>query len=249
MKTITGNISAFFKQLLNSYQICELCLQPTNQSLFICQLCQEQLPSLHSPCSQCSEELFNSSIAHQRCGQCQTNPPAFDYTICQYRYQPPVSHWILKMKDKRQFIWAEKIAALMIANPPTSLENVDCLTFIPSHNTRLLYRGFNPAELLAQTISHHFKIPLKADLLIKTGGKDQRQLNRQQRRTNLRKSLSSTHANLSGQHILIIDDVMTTGATLEVAASLLKQQGAGLVGAWTFARTPKLNKSTPFPAY
>lgn len=251
MKAITGNIRSFFSQLLNDHQECELCLQPTRQRLFICEACRAQLPSLYSPCSQCGEELpghgYVSTGTSKRCGQCQAHPPAFDYVICQYRYQPPISHWVLKMKDKRQFIWAEKIVQLMQQNPPALLNKVDQIVFIPSHPLRRFQRGFNPAEWIARELSRAFAIPLATNALIKGSGKDQRQLNRQQRRVNLQNSLRKGSAQLTGQHILIIDDVMTTGATLDVAASLLKQQGAHLVGAWVFARTPKYDFSNSRP--
>ncbi|WP_419811604.1 ComF family protein [Bacterioplanoides sp.] len=183
---------------------------------------------------------YVSTGTSKRCGQCQTRPPAFDYVVCQYRYQPPISHWVLKMKDKRQFIWAEKIAQLMQQSPPTMLNKVDQIVFIPSHPLHRFQRGFNPAEWIALELSRAFAIPLVTNALIKGSGKDQRQVN-------LQNSLRKGSAQLTGQHILIIDDVMTTGATLDVAASLLKQQGARLVGAWVFARTPKYDFSNSHP--
>jgi len=126
----------------------------------------------------------------------------------------------------------------MALNPPDSLQYATALTYIPSTRMRLFKRGFNVSELLARELAKKFQLPLLEDALKKTSGKDQRALNRQQRRTNLKQTLKPGNSDLSGQHILVIDDVMTTGATLDSAAHCLKQQGATAVGGWILARTP-----------
>jgi ComF family protein len=125
----------------------------------------------------------------------------------------------------------------MIANPPTSLDSVDALVYIPSDRWRLVRRGFNVSELIAHQLSRQFDIPIIEGCLYKKHGKDQRGLSARQRRTALQSRLLAGKQNLDNKHIMIIDDVMTTGATANLAANHLIQQGARLVGVWCLART------------
>ena len=238
MATQTENNSSFFTQLLNNLSQCELCLSPTRQSLFLCPECYQQLPVPLSCCIQCAEPLTIDTEQRLRCGQCQRQPPHFDYTQAQFEYRPPINLWVTAMKDRRQFIWAHKLVRLMERQPPETLTQVDALVAIPSPSRRLWWRGFNPAGVIASLLSQRLDIPLLEGALIKRRGLDQRGLNRRQRRHNLTTSLIAGKLDLSGQHLLLIDDVMTTGATLDVAAALLKQQGAVMVGTWVLAKTP-----------
>lgn len=240
------NHRSFFSHLLTSMSLCELCLEMPPQHLFLCQHCASDLPMNLNACSQCSEPLAAASPgsvvpaleSKRRCGRCQHSPPHFDYSHCQFLYRPPVSNWIQRMKDKRQLIWTKRLAYLMWQSPPAALSRVDALTFIPSSRSRHLLRGFNPGELMARELSRHSGIPLLPQALHKLRAKDQRGLTAHQRYLNLRNTLRPLGRSLNNQHILIVDDVMTTGATLDIAARGLKAQGASIVGAWVLARTP-----------
>ena len=240
MAKLKENISLFFNQLLNHHSQCELCLEPTDYTAFLCQSCHNDLITPIPACSQCSEPMPHLAITSPpaRCGDCQQQPPAYDYSHCNYIYQHPITHWLHKMKDKHQFIWCHKLAKLMLKSPPTTLANIDALVFIPATRRRTLLRGFNAAEMITRDISQATRLPVIEQALIKVHSADQRNLNRQQRLRNMRNSLKPGGHDLAGLHILVVDDVMTTGATLNIAAQCLKSQGAAIVGAWTFARTP-----------
>lgn len=243
-----GNNWRFFRQLQSAISLCELCQEATYSDFFLCRACQQQLPFVVHPCVQCGEPLSaakdspSSTDSHQRirCGRCQSQPPAYDYSHCNVLYRPPVSIWIQQLKDKRQLIWAKKLAALMLDNPPDCLSIIDALVYIPSSRRRLLYRGFNPAELLAQHISQQTRLPLLHGTLRKAAGQDQRKLGSKERLLNIQRSLTAGRYDLSAMKIMIIDDVMTTGTTLDIAARALKKQGAASVGAWVLARTPPI---------
>lgn len=234
------NIRSFFTQLLNYHSQCELCLGSVGFTPFLCKRCYYDLRTPDPACSQCSEPLSVtlSTQSQIRCGRCQKSPPAFDYSHCHFLYAPPISNWLHQLKDKRQFIWCNKLSVLMLKHPPKTLASVDGLVFIPSSFGQKIKRGFNVAELLACHLSRSTGIPVISDALIKLPAKDQRTLNRYQRKHNLHHSLRAGSRDLSEQHLLIIDDVMTTGATMDVAARCLKYQGAKIVGGWAFARTP-----------
>jgi len=238
LKDHKANKWLFFNQLLNQHNLCELCLQPSGQNLFLCPACYQDLPFNNIACSQCAEPLNTTSDTPLRCGRCQASPPAYDYTIGQFLYRPAISIWIQKMKDKRQLLWGHQLARLMLQSPPAVVSQIDALTYIPSSGWRLFRRGFNPAGLLAEQLARQLNIPLLHHALHKSSQHDQRRLNRSQRQKNQQRGLQPGQLKLNGQHILIIDDVMTTGATLNAAAQALKQQGAAMVGGWILARTP-----------
>ncbi len=213
---------------------CELCLQNTGGLFFLCERCLQELPHTVFACSQCSEPMTSPG----RCGRCQQQPPAFDYSYCSFLYQPPVSLWIKRCKDQQQVIWLPRLSGLMLTQPPDTVQQADAITFIPSSRRKLFRRGFNITEIMARRLAKQLGIPLIRNALLKAPGHDQRGLSAQQRQKNLRDSLQPGKQNLRGMHILIIEDVITTGATASAAAKALKRQGADIVGIWALARTP-----------
>lgn len=121
--------------------------------------------------------------------------------------------------------------------------SVDYLIAMPLHPLRLRERGFNQSQLLAQRLSQKLKIPLLSNVCQRTRHTTpQTILPWKARATNVHQAFSC-NANLSGQKLAIIDDVMTTGASIGELAKTLKQAGAIEVNAWVVARTlPHLNK-------
>lgn len=116
-----------------------------------------------------------------------------------------------------------------------SLNRFDMLVPVPLSRLRLKERGYNQAELIAQCISEYFHIPVKSDALIKyKNTKPQSLLSHDKRHTNVQNSYVSK-ADISGKNILLIDDVCTTGNTLNACAKALKENGAGIIGAVTAA--------------
>ncbi|MAD45030.1 MAG: hypothetical protein CMI02_00475 [Oceanospirillaceae bacterium] len=213
---------------------CELCLESADLSGFLCTPCRTALAASEHACSQCAEPLAHPG----RCARCQQQPPAFDYAYSSYLYQPPLSDWLLHAKDQGQLQWLKRLAWLMQHRPVTTLDAVDGLVPVPSSARRLLYRGFNPAQLLAASLARHWHLPLHSKAIMKHSSEDQRKLSATQRRRNQNHSFSAGQQLFRGEHLLIIDDVITTGATANAVARLLKQQGAGIVGVWSMCRTP-----------
>lgn len=222
------------KQTFRIPGCCELCLQPAGSAGFLCDACLQALPYSTCACSQCAEPLTSPG----RCGRCQSSPPAYDYGFSTFLYQPPLSLWVQAAKDHEQLVWLNRLAWLMSRSPPSTLAAADALIYIPSSRRRMLQRGYNPGEILARRTAGHLGLPLYSDALVRTGGRDQRGLTATERRRNLKQSLTHGQRRFCGEHLLIVDDVMTTGATADAAARLLKRQGAGLVGIWSLCRTP-----------
>ena len=210
----------------NIYRLgeCELCFKPSSNAGFLCTDCTAQLAK---PSAQI--RLFQQQ-------------PAFDFLYCSYLYQPPLSLWIKGFKDRQQLAQLPKLIWLMQQQVP-SLNAIDAVVYVPSARSKLLKRGFNPAELLARNLAQHYHWPVLAHSLKKHAGADQRGLNRQQRLLNSRRSLGAGELDLTDKKILLIEDVLTTGATAHAAALALKQQGAQWVGVWALARTPWQNSA------
>lgn len=230
LSALRENWWLFFNQSIQ----CELCLSTPDQNAFICTHCQDDLPWSGLCCPQCSEPVLTEG----RCGRCQKKPPAFDYSACTFLYTHPVDRWIQRCKDRGDIRFAHHFTRLMLKDPPLLSVQPDALVVIPAAKSRLLTRGFNLSQLLAHNLSQHISCPVLEQVLKKTHRSEQRRLSGRERRSK-DTGLISGEADLTGRHLLIIDDVMTTGATLEQAARLLKQQGASTVGAWCFARTPR----------
>jgi len=239
----TRHIPKRIGQLFLQDCCCELCLDPVTQAQsscsFLCNGCYKELPVALSVCSHCSEPMPPASRAQpQRCLRCQQHPPEYDYSHCRFLFHPPINLWIRAAKDKRQEYWLYRLATLMLEQPPAMLNQVDALVYIPSHWWTHWKRGYNPSEVLARALSHSTGIPIQEGCLHKRFARDQRHLSARERRNNLATSLHSGNQNLAQKHLLIIDDVMTTGATASAAAMALKHQGARIVGIWALARTP-----------
>ncbi len=237
---------------LNAFALCEICLSSLQGCAgFICNDCEHWLlqaaPAAQSSCSQCGEinlQQATPSNRFWRCRPCQQQSPAFDYSHHTALYAGPVMHWIQQAKDKHNSQWMLKLARWMARYPPAQLRAVDRLIPVPSNRWRRWQRGFDPAGVLADELARVHQLTIDKQRLERLPGHGQRGLNRAERLDNIRNSYRLTNAEsassqpLAGQHVMIIDDVMTTGATADGLAQLLKQQGAAIVGVWTLARTP-----------
>lgn len=223
---------------LTSLAECELCFDPANHSGFLCAACYQGLARAKHACMLCAEPLQQTGICHR----CLLKPPPTSKVFCSYLYLPPLSLWIKSYKDSQQLRQLPRLLWLMRNNAP-SLEQVDAITYIPSEGLKLFKRGFNPAELLARQLAKTYQRPVLTTALKKRSAKDQRTLSRQQRIRNSQLSIQPGKLDLTGKNILLIEDVVTTGATANAAALALKQQGAATVQVWALARTPSAIKA------
>ena len=156
-------------------------------------------------------------------------------------YTWPWVSLIAQLKFQSQPGWARHFALLMHSTPfvADAVEQAQVLIPIPLSFQRLSERGFNQSLVLSQQLSR--EKTLTSSLLRMRNTLAQSSLPRNERLTNLKGAFAVAPfmaAQLRGQRILLIDDVMTSGATLNAAAQVLKQAGAARVSALVFARTP-----------
>jgi ComF family protein len=171
------------------------------------------------------------------CGACLTKPPAFTRTIAALRYTFPVDAMIHALKYQTNLAIAPILANLLITRLIATERMPDIIIPMPLHRVRLRERGFNQAMEISRYISKHMRIVLLPDSCQRIKHTPpQTGLPWKDRQKNIRKAFSCK-IDLSGKHVALVDDVMTTGATLNELAKVLRKQGATEISNWVIART------------
>ena len=182
----------------------------------------------------------------QRCGACLSQPPAFDATIAAADYVPPVDQLVLALKFAGRLALAPLCARLLRdavlsdARPQQPRQSLPTLLLaVPLGEGRLAARGFNQALEIARPLSRSLGIELQARLALRDRETvAQSLLHPDERQHNMRGAFGlCAGADVRGRHIGVVDDVITTGATLQEMALLLKRHGAARVTNLVFART------------
>ncbi|MDR3480818.1 MAG: ComF family protein [Burkholderiaceae bacterium] len=195
-------------------------------------------------CCQCAMPLAIDSPVALRCGACLHQPPAFDATFAAVDYEAPVDQLVLALKFGSRLALAPTFARLMrdsllLAAPQPALPGI--LLPVPLGAARLSQRGFNQALEIARPLSRALGIKLEPRLALRLRDTSaQATLHPEQRRKNIRNAFMISHEyvdRLHGQHVGVVDDVMTTGETLNELAATLKRFGAARVTNFVFART------------
>ena len=173
------------------------------------------------------------------------NPPAFDATIVATDYAAPIDQLVLSLKFGGLLALAPLFAQMLsdewlrLQNDKAALPSL--LTVVPLSPQRLVERGFNQAQEIARPLAHALKIPLEPQLAVRVRDTAaQSMLPPKERRKNIRKAFTVTPnaiERIRGQHVGIVDDVMTTGETLGELAATLKRFGAARVSNFVFARS------------
>jgi len=225
------NIGSKFGRLLPA-QPCLLCGALSRDGL-CCKACDDELPRLSAAhCPSCALPTPTGEV----CGRCLQHPPAFDHAVAAFSYSFPIDQLIKALKFHERLILidflADELASRITIKP-------DCLIAIPLHPTRLRERGFNQSQLLAARISKRLGIPLLTEACQRVRDTPpQSSLPWKERDKNMRDAFAvSSSADFVDSHVAIVDDVMTTGASLGELARTLKKAGAREVSVWVVART------------
>jgi ComF family protein len=214
-------------------QACTLCAGPSGDAL-LCDGCAREMPTTVHACPVCA----SPSPAGFTCGACLAAPPAFAATIAAWRYAFPADRLLHALKYGGRLALAEPCAdALAHAVRQRGAALPDRICAVPLSPARQRSRGFNHAQEIARRVSALTGIPL-ADALIRRGeAPPQAGLALAARKRNVRNAFAAVKR-CDGLAVAIVDDVMTTGATLGAASTALRRAGARRVEAWVVARTP-----------
>lgn len=210
--------------------------QPTPAYFGLCHFCHADLPFIAQACRQCGIPLPDGQTL---CGDCISTPPAFDSSCCAVTYEHAVIALVHRFKTRHHNAIGRLLAELLLSRIQSHGAEIDVIIPAPMHWQRNLQRGNDHAGLLAKSIARKAKLPLHNKLLERSHATPvQKQLNAGQRKKNLRQAFRCT-APVTGLRIAIVDDVMTTGSTMNAIATTLKNAGAAEVHCWAVARTPK----------
>lgn len=222
---------------------CVLCGGPGEQA--VCPACtQAHARDLHTRCPCCANPVGNAD-GIRRCGACLADAPAFDATVTACDYGTPVDGLVLQLKFASRLAlapWmAGRLREAVLARSPDLRDLPELLCPVPLGPRRLVERGYNQALELARPLSGALAIPLAPRLLerqVETAA--QSGVAPGERRRNVRGAfvLAEGHPVLEGVHVGVVDDVMTSGHTLDELAGVLKRAGAARVTNLVFARTP-----------
>ncbi len=225
--------------------LCHAChaFIPHAGTLHICTECHERLLPIVSPfCSACGVP-FSGAGGDHICSRCATSPPSFDAARGAYAHEGVISDLIHAFKYRNKTHLRRPLAQLTLAAFPDLLTHprYDLMLPVPLHRKKLASRGFNQAVLLGEIIARQACLPFDRHNLRRTRWTEpQINLSAEERRVNVRGAFAvSDPAKVAGQRILLVDDVLTTGSTVEECAKVLKKFGAVGVDVLTVARAMK----------
>lgn len=172
------------------------------------------------------------------CGDCLRDPPLLAETRAVFVYGFPLDRLVPRFKFHRDLA-AGRLMADLMAGALTSAPRPDALVPVPLHARRIRQRGYDQALELARPLAATLALPLRADLLQRIRATAaQSELDAGQRRRNLARAFAVPKQAALPDHVALVDDVMTTGATLAAAAHALRAAGVERVDAWVCARVP-----------
>jgi len=231
-----GERKVILRQILAAVMpfYCVLCGEATEKNKALCKGCELDLPWLKKGCSICSVPL---TVDADRCGACQHKPPAFDHVHTLFHYQRPVDNLITGLKFNDRLANARLLGGLLAEKLQTmKIDPPDALLPVPLHPQRLRERGFNQALELARPLAKAWHSPLLTRAVVRTRDTQaQMELPAKQRHSNIRGAFECT-GRLTGKRIAIVDDVVTTGSTVNELARVLKHNGVERVEVFSIAR-------------
>lgn len=202
----------------------------------ICDSCLGELPHNLSACRLCGLPL--GSREDGVCGVCLKRSPPLHGSIIPFCYAAPLDHLLLGLKFNQQLLNARLLGSLMADAIAERVDVLpDCMLPVPLHESRLRERGYNQALELARPVAARLGLPLETGLVERVKATEaQSSLDRALRRRNIRGAFSVAEG-LPG-HVAIIDDVVTTGSTVNELAHALRRAGVERVVVWACARVP-----------
>ncbi len=215
---------------------CILCGNPGFACKDICLPCFNNLSKNNYCCYRCAEIFPTAQTQPQLCGQCIRHSPAFDESHAPFIYQHSIRYLVSQLKFNRQYKNARLLGSLLADHLEKTAELPELIIPMPLHRRRFQQRGFNQCTEIAQIVSKQLAIPIdKKSCIRQYDTAHQINLNAKQRQRNIKNAFLLIQP-LKVSHVAILDDVMTTGATVNELARVLKKSSVDRVDIWVCAR-------------
>jgi ComF family protein len=220
---------------------CAACRADTSPGVYLCAECAKRVRRIEEPfCRRCSEPFEGAITGAFTCTNCGDRELEFDCAVSAFLSRGIVRDFIHRFKYERHFFLRHQLAEWLAA----SLEDeriratrADFLVPVPLHSARYREREFNQAEELALLLSKRCALPILRALRRTRYTTTQTRLDRHERMENLRGAFRVRQtAAVSGRHLILVDDVLTTGSTVDECARVLRKAGAASVRVMTVAR-------------
>lgn len=208
-----------------------------NTHFSLCEHCMNDLPKNNGKtCVKCGEQIHSQS---KYCLRCKHKKPKFTRCFSPLLYEKPVTNMIRNFKYNNQTYYAETLGNFLVESYVLNNLKCDFVIPVPLHEKRLQERGYNQAELLANQLHTHLHLPVVTQVLHRTKNtQTQTALNKEERVKNVEKAFKVTNKEvLKDRIVLLVDDVYTTGSTLNECAKVLLRAGAKEVYCLTLAHT------------
>lgn len=195
---------------------------------YLCRKCRVRMPSpIQEPrCKRCGKPLVVNE--QEYCYDCLEYEQKYDRGIGIFTYQDPMKQALMRLKFKGRKEYGEFLGRLMCIYGEEFIKQIrpQVILPVPVHRKKLRARGYNQAEVLARVISSGFSIPIRTDLVLrKKFTKAQKELNRKERKKNLEQAFCVKPEAGLYKKVLLVDDIYTTGSTINAIAGKLKQEG------------------------
>ncbi|MBW8191245.1 ComF family protein [Neiella marina] len=237
---IRGVVTALSGRLLKPR--CALCQLPTNNTRrpTLCAPCYDRLPLSEQACSCCGLPLKHQVSPNGPqlllCGHCQQEDSAVNRMVALGWYQTHIQHLMQRFKYHGDQVAGRALTAAWLTRC-VDVDMPQVLIPVPSHQSKMRQRGFNPASVIAQDFAHYHQLPLDESCCARIiGGTSQAGTNKAQRKRQVNGMYQVEPCNY--HHIAIVDDVVTTQATVNNLAQQFKNHGVERVDVWCIARTP-----------
>lgn len=212
-----------------------LCLGCGREGSFFCSSCRRKLPYLRGPvCRSCGRPVANTAT----CAECYKSPPEVDSMRAPFIFDGIIRSAVHQFKYRDVRALAKPLADFLFNYIKENGIRTDVLVPVPLHKNRLKERGYNQAELLAQQLGKLTRWPVEKGALVRLRDAPPQAstATAKERRRNVEGAFSCQNSLLKGKAVLLIDDVCTTGATINGCAAVLKKLPVASVCALTVAR-------------
>src|SRR5687768_12539925 len=220
---------------------CAGCHADTAAGIYLCDDCVKRARTIEAPfCERCSEPFDGAVTGHFTCANCGDRRLHFDCAVSRYLSRGVVREFIHRFKYDRHFYLRHQLAEWLAAaldDARIRARRADFLVPVPLHSARRREREFNQADELALLLHKRCGVPLLHALERTRYTTTQTRLDRHERMENLRGAFSVRQtAAVSGRHLILVDDVLTTGSTVDECARVLRAAGAASIRVMTVAR-------------